>query len=150
MLLSRTKFRKSFILSTKKWIKCFPGKNPVNSRGKSGDITRFTSVVGLCWHGEQCRLGPPLGQAHGPSAAQQQYWPCARAGPAATISFQPCSSCRDLCNIMCMQKAQQDAWAQRSVRRGATCKVVSMQQVSFLLLYRIFPSFRYVPGKKRY
>ena len=39
MQLSRTKFRKSFILSTKKWIKCFPGKNPVNSREKSGDIT---------------------------------------------------------------------------------------------------------------
>ena len=40
MQLSGTKFRKSFILSTKKWIKCFPGKNPVNSREKSGDITR--------------------------------------------------------------------------------------------------------------
>ena len=39
MQLSRTKFQKSFILSTKKWIKCFPGKNSVNSRGKSGDIT---------------------------------------------------------------------------------------------------------------
>ena len=39
MQLSRTKFQKSFILSTKKWIKCFPGENPVNSRGKSGDIT---------------------------------------------------------------------------------------------------------------
>ena len=39
MQLSRTKFRKSFILSTKKWIKCFPGKNLVNSREKSGDIT---------------------------------------------------------------------------------------------------------------
>ena len=43
MQLSRTKFRKSFIFSTKKWIKCFPGKkipkNPVNSRGKSGDFT---------------------------------------------------------------------------------------------------------------
>ena len=39
MQLSRTKFRKSFILSTKKWIKCFPGKNSVNSREKSGDIT---------------------------------------------------------------------------------------------------------------
>ena len=41
MQLSRTKSRKSFILSTKKWIKCFPGKNPVNSSlgEKSGDIT---------------------------------------------------------------------------------------------------------------
>ena len=39
MQLTRTKFQKSFILSTKNWIKCFPGKNPVNSRGKSGDIT---------------------------------------------------------------------------------------------------------------
>ena len=39
MQLSRSKFRKSFILSTQKWIKCFPGKNLVNSRGKSGDIT---------------------------------------------------------------------------------------------------------------
>ena len=39
MQLFRTKFRKSFILSTKKWIKSFPGKNPVNSREKSGDIT---------------------------------------------------------------------------------------------------------------
>ena len=40
MQLSRTKFRKSFSLSTKKWIKCFPGKNPGNLRGKSGDIRR--------------------------------------------------------------------------------------------------------------
>ena len=39
MQLSRTKIRKSFILSTKTWIKCFLGKNPVNSREKSGDIT---------------------------------------------------------------------------------------------------------------
>ena len=39
MQLSRTKFQKSFILSTKKWIKCFPGKNQVDSREKSGDIT---------------------------------------------------------------------------------------------------------------
>ena len=42
-----TKFRKSFILSTKKWIKCFPEKNPVNSRGKSGKI------MASHWH---CRL----------------------------------------------------------------------------------------------
>ena len=39
MHLSRTKFQKSFILSTKKWIECLTEKNPVNSRGKSGDIT---------------------------------------------------------------------------------------------------------------
>ena len=39
MQLCRTKSRKSFILSTKKWIKCFPEKNPVNTRGKSRDIT---------------------------------------------------------------------------------------------------------------
>ena len=42
MQVCRTKFRKSFILSTKKWIKCFPkfpGKNPVDSREKFGDIT---------------------------------------------------------------------------------------------------------------
>ena len=45
MQLSRTKFRKSFILSTKKWIKCLLGKNPVNSRGKSGDITEKTAKV---------------------------------------------------------------------------------------------------------
>ena len=37
MPLSRTKFQKSFILSTKKWIRCFSEKNQVNSRGKSGD-----------------------------------------------------------------------------------------------------------------
>ena len=43
MQLSRSKFRKSFILSTKKWIKCFAGKNPVNLRGKSGDITENRS-----------------------------------------------------------------------------------------------------------
>ena len=51
MQLSRTKFQKSFILSTKKWIKGFPGKNPVNSREKSGDITpteRFFAVILLC------------------------------------------------------------------------------------------------------
>ena len=54
-----------------------------------------------------------------------------------------------------MQEAQHDAWAQRSVRRGAAGKVASMQQVSFLLLYRIFPSFPHArekfgmsPGKK--
>ena len=40
MQLCRTKFRKCFILSTKNWIKCFPWKNPVDSREKSGDITR--------------------------------------------------------------------------------------------------------------
>ena len=39
MQLSRTKFRKSFVLSTKKWIKWIPGKNPVDSKEKSGDIT---------------------------------------------------------------------------------------------------------------
>ena len=39
MQLYITKFRKSFILSTKKWIKYFPWKNSVKSRGKSGDIT---------------------------------------------------------------------------------------------------------------
>ena len=39
MQLCRTKFQKSFILSTKKWIKCFPGINSVDSRVKSGDIT---------------------------------------------------------------------------------------------------------------
>ena len=44
MQLSRTKFRKSFILSTKKWIKCFPGKNPVDSREKSGDIMRCSEA----------------------------------------------------------------------------------------------------------
>ena len=32
MQLCRTKFRKSFILSTKKWNKCFIGKNLVGSR----------------------------------------------------------------------------------------------------------------------
>ena len=42
MQLYGTKFRISFILSTKKWIMCFPGKNPVNLRGKSEDITK-------CW-----------------------------------------------------------------------------------------------------
>ena len=39
MQVSRTKFRKSFVLSTKKWIEWIPGKNPVNSKEKSGDIT---------------------------------------------------------------------------------------------------------------
>ena len=43
MQLSRTKFKKSFILSTKEWIQCFPGKNPVNSRGKSGYITDWAA-----------------------------------------------------------------------------------------------------------
>ena len=51
MQLSRTKFRKSFILSNKKWIKCFPGKNPVNSRGKSGDITQEKDAA--LWHSSQ-------------------------------------------------------------------------------------------------
>ena len=45
MQLSKPKFRKSFILSTKNWIKCFPGKNPVNSREKSGDITASNLAV---------------------------------------------------------------------------------------------------------
>ena len=42
MQFCRTKFRKSLILSNKKWIKCIPGKNPVISRGKSEDITGST------------------------------------------------------------------------------------------------------------
>ena len=46
MQLSGTKFRKSFILSTKKWIKCFPEINQVNSRGKSGDITKYSIFTG--------------------------------------------------------------------------------------------------------
>ena len=40
MQLCRTKFRKFFILSTKKWTKSFPWKNPVNSRGKL-EISRY-------------------------------------------------------------------------------------------------------------
>ena len=39
MQLSRAKFQKSFILSAKKWINCFSGKNPVDLREKSGGIT---------------------------------------------------------------------------------------------------------------
>ena len=39
MQLSRKKFQKSYILSTQKWIKCFPAKNLVDFRKKSGDIT---------------------------------------------------------------------------------------------------------------
>ena len=62
MQLSRTKFRKFFILSTKKWIKCFPWKNPVDSRGKSGDIT---------WR-------PPLASA---SLAAASPAPCCQPGP---------------------------------------------------------------------
>ena len=46
------KFRKSFILSTKKWIKCLPGENPVNLRGESGDITP-------CLNDMEIRLGVP-------------------------------------------------------------------------------------------
>ena len=56
MQLSRTKFRKSFILSTKNWIKCFPGKNLVNSREKSGDITGRTGGQGSARAGPR-RLG---------------------------------------------------------------------------------------------
>ena len=48
MQLSRTKYQKSFILSTKKWIRCFPGKNPVNSREKSGDITCCAGNLQQC------------------------------------------------------------------------------------------------------
>ena len=39
MQLCRTKFRKSFILSTKNGLSASQAKNPVNLRGKSGDIT---------------------------------------------------------------------------------------------------------------
>ena len=39
MQLCRTKFRKSYIFSAKNWMKCFPGKNPVKSRVKSGYFT---------------------------------------------------------------------------------------------------------------
>ena len=38
MQLSRTKFRKSIILSIKKWIKCFPGKIQ-SIRGKNLEIS---------------------------------------------------------------------------------------------------------------
>ena len=44
MQLFRTKFPDCFILRTKKWIKCFLGENPVNSRGKAGDITAPISI----------------------------------------------------------------------------------------------------------
>ena len=48
MQLSRTKYQKSFILSNKKWIRCFPWKNPVNSREKSGDITCCAGNLQQC------------------------------------------------------------------------------------------------------
>ena len=35
------------MVSTKKWIKCFPWENLVNLRGKSGDIT-CTGEVPVC------------------------------------------------------------------------------------------------------
>ena len=44
MQLSRTKFRKFSILSTKKWGKCFPRKNPVNW-GKNLEISRTACPV---------------------------------------------------------------------------------------------------------
>ena len=59
MQLSRTKFPKSFILSTKKWIKCFPGKNPVYSREKSGDITLCYRESEQCLKHEQNPEVPP-------------------------------------------------------------------------------------------
>ena len=37
-------FQKLFIVSSKKRIECFPGKNPVNLREKSGDITVLDTV----------------------------------------------------------------------------------------------------------
>ena len=56
MQFSRTKLRKSFILSTKKWIKCLPGKNPVNSREKSGDITCSRTVEAIKGTANTCLL----------------------------------------------------------------------------------------------
>ena len=56
-----------------------------------------------------------------------------------------------------MQKAQQDAWAKRSVWRGVALRDgqcgFNAEQVSFLLLYRIFPHARenlVCPQKKLY
>ena len=46
MQLSSMKFRKSIILGTKKWIKCFPAKIPVGKIWRyhqAGDITRRAS-----------------------------------------------------------------------------------------------------------
>ena len=47
MQFFQTKFQKSFVLSTKKRIKCFPWKNPVDSRWKSGDITRTIEAANI-------------------------------------------------------------------------------------------------------
>ena len=68
MQLCRTKFRKSFILSTKKWIKGFPWKNPVNARGlgKSGDITRCVPKPSRLSLGKGRPTFPRRGKAHFP------------------------------------------------------------------------------------
>ena len=50
-------------------------------------------------------------------------------GVTVRVSIKIWDSCRDLCNMVYMQKAaaQQDVCEQRSVLRGAAGKVASMQ-----------------------
>ena len=63
------------ILSTKKWIKCFLRKNPVDSRGKSGDIT--CSCSSATWDRKEqgcgwCDCFPPASGAFQVTV----FWPC--------------------------------------------------------------------------
>ena len=92
MQLSIAKFQKSFILNTKKWIKCFPEKNPVNSRGKSGDITRPppSPPAGLARNRrrEMCKQTPrPAALSALPSSAPSRLGPISAASWCALSSL---------------------------------------------------------------
>ena len=68
MQLSRTKFRKSFILSTKKWIKCFPGKI-LSIQGKNLEISHAACH---CCQTDFARLGPCGRLVLTPAGSSQQ------------------------------------------------------------------------------
>ena len=71
MQLSRTKLQKSFMLSTKKWIKCLPEKNQVDSREKSGDITSNGMAIWV-----QASTWQQAAQWHGYSGASESESVC--------------------------------------------------------------------------
>ena len=62
MQLCRTKVQNFRIFLAENWIKCFPGKNPTKSRGKSGKITGGKGRSGLR-DGEEVRGRPPRERA---------------------------------------------------------------------------------------
>ena len=125
MQLFRTKFQKSFILSTKKWIKCFPEKNPVNARRKSGDITcrplQLRTAAAIASHRQQPTAKGANGlQGCARIGGSKCLAPSSRARSAAPIRppILALSACRRCARS---SKVQQRAHTTASHARGPAC-----------------------------